>query len=335
MNLRVNKILPGKENQPVVLLRGVAALMVCIFHFTNGNENLLAEDNTIRVLGYYGKWGVDVFFIISGFVLPLSMYNSRYTIRNFVGFFKKRITRIEPPYIVSVLLVVVLSAVSAAMPGYRGQPFIIDWWNVAGHIAYLNIFNGAHWLCDVYWTLAVEFQYYLLIAACFFFIASKKMQWRILFFAAFTACYFFRLLDTRFIFFYTAYFSLGILLFQYSSGIIQLTEYLLLSAICLLMIWWTDGKFLTLLSAGTVLAILFIKQIPAAFKYLGLISYSLYLTHVPVGGRVINFVESSVQNIFVRYTSVLLALAVSIGFAAVFYRLIEKRCKAWASAIRY
>jgi hypothetical protein len=51
---------PGQENKPVVLLRGVAALMVCIFHFTNRNKNLLVEDNAIRVIGYYGKWGCQV-----------------------------------------------------------------------------------------------------------------------------------------------------------------------------------------------------------------------------------------------------------------------------------
>ncbi len=78
------------------------------------------------------------------------MYKNHYSILNFASFLKKRLIRIEPPYIASIILVLILGAVSAVIPVYRGRPYFIVWWNVAGHFAYLKIFNGAHLLCEIH-----------------------------------------------------------------------------------------------------------------------------------------------------------------------------------------
>ena len=48
-------------------------------------------------------------------------------------------------------------------PGFQGRP--IDWTpaQIAGHLGYLNTFLGLAWLNPVYWSLAIEFQFYILI----------------------------------------------------------------------------------------------------------------------------------------------------------------------------
>lgn len=57
------------RNETVDALRGLAALGVCVFHYT-----LTAQPGGwLRTVGDYGRLGVDVFFVISGFIVPHAM----------------------------------------------------------------------------------------------------------------------------------------------------------------------------------------------------------------------------------------------------------------------
>ncbi len=80
------------------LLRGLAAVAVCYFHFTHGNPDFLSKTNILYQSGRYGFLGVDVFFVISGFVIPYAMYRGMYRFKNFGTFLLKRVIRIEPPF---------------------------------------------------------------------------------------------------------------------------------------------------------------------------------------------------------------------------------------------
>ena len=94
------------------LLRGLAAVAVCYFHFTHGNPDFLSPGNFLYISGRYGFLGVDVFFVISGFVIPYAMYRGNYHLRDFGRFLTKRVVRIEPPYLISILLVLALNWIS-------------------------------------------------------------------------------------------------------------------------------------------------------------------------------------------------------------------------------
>ena len=63
-------------------LRGVAVVLVCIYHFTNGNGQFLPAGN-IKLLGSLGVYGVQVFFVISGFILPFAMHRAGYELGQF------------------------------------------------------------------------------------------------------------------------------------------------------------------------------------------------------------------------------------------------------------
>ena len=56
-----------------------------------------------------GFIGVDVFFVISGFVIPLSLQGRDYRIADFPRFMIRRLVRLEPPYLVSIALTILLS----------------------------------------------------------------------------------------------------------------------------------------------------------------------------------------------------------------------------------
>lgn len=67
-----------------------------------------------------------------------------------------------------------------------------------------------------------------------------------------------------------------------------------------------------------------------AFSLLGTISYSLYLIHVPIGGRAINVAERLNLSLYGRYAAIAGALIVSVAASALFWRLIEQTAQRWA-----
>ena len=335
MSFRINDSNSKGEIASIGLMRGLASAMVCFFHLSYGNERLLPDSSLVKMTGKWGWTGVEVFFIISGFVIPYSMFLKNYTLLNISAFFKKRVIRIEPPYIVSIILVLSLGYISMLMPFYRGAPFLIDWLNVAGHIAYMNVFTGDKWLQDVYWTLAIEFQYYILIAVAFGLVASKKLLLRLLFFSLFTASLLLKPLLPLFIFGYATYFIMGILLFQYYCRISTDAEFWILLVITTAVSFYLEGAMLTALSVFTIAMIAFVKKVHPAFVFLGAISYSLYLTHIPVGGRVINIAEAFIHNTYGKELMVFVAFALCILTAYLYYIVIEKRFKILSSKIGY
>src|SRR6476659_1629485 len=86
------------------VLRGVAAVAVAWFHFTNGNQQFMSA-GLIKSSGHYGWLGVEVFFVVSGFIIPYSLYRGGYRVRlHWRRFVAKRILRLDPPYIAAIVL---------------------------------------------------------------------------------------------------------------------------------------------------------------------------------------------------------------------------------------
>src|SRR4051812_36838833 len=93
-----------RYNIPVINgLRGLAASLVCFYHFVTTTTGYI-ESESIRDFFSYGKNGVHIFFVVSGIVIPLSMIKGNYTINSWGKFMFKRLTRLEPPYLLSILL---------------------------------------------------------------------------------------------------------------------------------------------------------------------------------------------------------------------------------------
>ena len=108
----VNRMPSYRRIYLVEYLRGLAALSVAWFHLTN---QYAAGISPARISGSYGWLGVEVFFVISGFVIPLSLakLQTRYTLRQFPQFMVRRVLRLEPPYLLSVVLVIFVACFRA------------------------------------------------------------------------------------------------------------------------------------------------------------------------------------------------------------------------------
>ena len=305
------------------LLRGLAAVAVCYFHFTHGNPEFLSKSNPLYVSGRFGFLGVDVFFVISGFVIPYAMYRGNYHIKDFGRFLAKRLVRIEPPYLVSIVLVLLLNWVSTLSPYYRGAGFSINPAALALHLGYLNAFFNFPWVNDVYWTLAIEFQYYLFIALIFPLLIHPEKKFSTGILLVFGLLSFF-LEGHNFIFNYSLLFIVGILLFQFHIGYLNKKQFGAYLLIALILIFVKFDKRYLVAALLPYFFITYFEFDDRVSKFLGNISYSLYLVHIPIGGRIINLCESFTRNELARSIFVFISLFISIIAAWLFYKFIEK-----------
>ena len=160
-------------------LRGLAALAVCWFHFTYCERDWLGTNWLIEFSGY-GRLGVEIFFVISGFVIPYALARSDYKIARYGKFLLKRIVRIDPPYLASIALSIVIGyGLMLTSKSYANRPPIHSLAQLAAHFGYLNTFFQYEWINPVYWSLALEFQYYLLIGLCFPLLNSNSKRVRV------------------------------------------------------------------------------------------------------------------------------------------------------------
>lgn len=143
-------------------LRGVAILMVMIHHFTVVEPtNLL--DRWLGFTGHYGWVGVDLFFVLSGFLITGILLDSRGRDRYFTSFYARRVLRIFPVYF--AVLVAALVVLPQLMPGrfavQGDDPYEWTYWCFLSNwgMAWENAFHNR--LLAPTWSLAIEEQFYL------------------------------------------------------------------------------------------------------------------------------------------------------------------------------
>jgi peptidoglycan/LPS O-acetylase OafA/YrhL len=314
------------------MLRGVAASLVVFFHLTVGSPQYLAQLPWLTEVTNFGKYGVQMFFVISGFVLPYSLYRAGNRLSKFGPFLWRRVVRIDPPYLVSIVAVILLAYVSTLSPYYRGGPFQINWSDVALHVGYLNAFFHRPWLNPVYWTLAIKFQFYILLGLLFELFRNSNNVARCVILGSFLVLSLL-IKDESYIFCHAPLFLMGITTFMYYEKLIRrdlfITSIVVFTIIGGFSYNW-EGIWFGLI---TVPLILFWNTPSRSLLFLGTISYSLYLLHVPIGSRFTNLTEAFTDNAYLRIAVVPVGYAVSVLAACIFYIVIEKTAIAWSKKI--
>ena len=146
--------------QSIQILRGLAALSVVYFHIT-------IVDRSIIFLPIFGSYGVDIFFVISGFVMSLIVFNGEKP----KDFALNRIARIVPLYWILTTALLLLTAIKPNLLNSTTFNLI----NYAKSLLFIPYFkeNGAlNPLLAVGWTLNYEMLFYLCIFISL--IISKK-----------------------------------------------------------------------------------------------------------------------------------------------------------------
>ncbi len=307
--------------------------MVCFFHFTNfvhEDVSILPEGDIIANIGIHGVQGVFVFFVITGFVIPLSLYRSHYKIENISRFLKKRWIRIEIPYIASIfatLLIWYIFDLFAAGESFRLIPA-----ELIHHLFYTVPFTDYEWYNPIYWTLAIEFQFYILIALIYPLLVSKNKAVKIAVLLVITAV---QLVfnDNRFVFLYLPVFAMGITLFWYKTNQINWNLAAILFVVFSVFIYFSNGVEITITAVVTTCIIGLIDLNYRLFNKLGDISYSLYLTHGIIGGNIIYFLWDFAPTYGQKLLIIFGAIICSTIGAWVFWWLFEQPSKKWSKKV--
>jgi len=310
-------------------------LAVACFHFTNGGS-LLRTDSWLRAAGSYGWLGTHVFFVVSGFVIPYSLFVSEYRLRHHLGrFLLKRIARIDPPYFVALAISIAAWQASTLVPGFRGMPFRLSVPQLLAHLGYVNAFLGYEWLNPVFWTLAIEFQYYVLCALSFPLLSSQSGLLRSVSLALWATAPLVHS-NPALAFKYGGLFAMGILTFQFRARLWSAGQYYWLLTATFLLTGFTTGFLIAFVALATAAAIaLTSSQRRFWFASIGTISYSLYLLHVPIGGRIVNLGARFAQGLPSQMLVLFTATIASLGSAYLMYVSIERPVQRWAASFKY
>ncbi len=166
-------------------LRGLAILLVVVWHYlVNGND---AEPGSLHQLfntTFSLTWvGVDVFFVLSGFLIGGILIDRRGTSGYFSGFWRRRIARLLPLYLLLIAAYLIALPVAAYLnPGHKLWLFDeADRFPLWSYLLYVqNLYMakanhfGPNWLA-VSWSLAVEEQFYLLAPFLLCFMPLRRL----------------------------------------------------------------------------------------------------------------------------------------------------------------
>lgn len=150
----------------IQILRGYAAILVVVTH-------LWSVGTVSRVLGFsrIGGFGVDIFFVISGFIMCYSLKN-RLSAKDGIQFLKKRAYRVYPIYLIVLIPFLIDYAYHSLVAKTPVDPMLI-----VGNLLLLpSFFGGENYkmLVGPAWTLSYELFFYVIFAGAMLSSASKN-----------------------------------------------------------------------------------------------------------------------------------------------------------------
>ena len=329
-------------------LRGIAAIAVCLFHFSlYTNNSSWLPFSILR----YGATGVDLFFMISGFVILLSME----VVKSQKEFWFARFKRIMPTYWLSILITLVIYYY---LNSNVFRSFFL-WNHLLGNILMMQPLFHSGELVGVYWTLYVELCFYVMISIVWK-LGLKQYLEKLLWCAWVVMC----LVNLLYLYFHAsfglfiplsaefplvtsfAFFGVGIVFYRIYVAGWKIEKVLLLLAYFLMIgiTQFTGGHFNSYLSlpghlvCNLVFGLLFLLIISkkAGFLnkrwlvYLGTVSYALYLVHDSVGRYALLYLVKTLSI----DSAILIALILSIFTAVIITFGYEKPVQRWLAKRR-
>lgn len=169
-----------KKIKPLDGLRGIAILLVIFWHY--GQHLFFGVEQSIPYfiqLFHSIAWGgVDLFFVLSGFLIVGNLLDAPKEGAFFKSFYIKRACRILPLYGLMVLILIVVLEFRLSANEFIFSNTI----PIASYLTFTQNFFvqtrgwGAQWL-GVTWSLAIEEQFYLVIPLVVFMCSRVQMSW--------------------------------------------------------------------------------------------------------------------------------------------------------------
>ena len=357
---RFRRITSGQAYFPEIDgIRFLAIMLVVLFHgyeyFVNKTRVLYPGDNLkhdlINNLLSKGDRGVELFFTLSGFILCLPF--AHYYLKNgkqiqLGRYYLRRVTRLEPPYIIAITGIFLTEL---AMHTYPGLSFTQSLQHYFASLTYTHnlAYHRTPIITVVAWSLEIEIQFYLL-APLFFRVLKLPVLLRRS--AIVTTIIFAVLLQNIFlhgflnltILRFVQYFLIGILLADFyvtEVGKTTLNRALIpVFALCLLIaivtipikfaLWgkllfpFLIGAFYLIVLRNSVVKKIF--SIPV-ISIIGGMCYSIYLLHYPLISAIGRYsLKIALPGGFLPNALVQLALMTAgvLAISALFYLFIER-----------
>ncbi len=334
----------SRERLPALdLLRFVAAVMVVLFHYTfRGAADHLYTTATypeIDTITRYGSYGVNLFFVISGFVILLTVDAGGGRPAHFVA---SRVSRLFPAFWVAVTVTFLVTLIV-------GATFAVG---IGDYVRNLGMFPSwirAPYVDGAYWTLEIELTFYLLIVAFLLFLQRRvRIEWLLL-------AWLIVVIPFAPVEWGPGRLRLGLMVdaapFFIAGSAFYLVwrngwtwlragliagSWLVADVIAVRSSFKDSADFATSYSPVVTVAVASIGFVvflalvlrPTWFRFggrpailLGALTYPLYLVHQNIGYVVINGIDPALG----RWVAFLAAFAVALGLAYAIHRLVERR----------
>ena len=174
------KVTPTTRLRSIDALRGMAALGVVFYHAVEQGQKVVPNNllrypvKLIQFGSSFGYIGVFLFFVISGFCIHLpwarACANNQTPKIAFGAFWKRRIRRLYPPYLIALFLFLFVTATAIGLPLTRSLVY-----DVVMHVLMLHNLDSktCYSISGVFWTLAIEEQLYL----AYFLLLFLRRRW--------------------------------------------------------------------------------------------------------------------------------------------------------------
>jgi len=162
-------------------LRALAILLVISFHYIN---NQLTDAVSVIAKFFYfitsfGWAGVDLFFVLSGFLIGSILINNKEKGNYFSTFYIRRLVRIIPNYYFLIVVFIVISQINFFSTDYfvSGNNVIPTWsYFFMVHNLYMAaIHNMGNSAMSVTWSIGIEEQFYLIIPFVIYYLKPKLL----------------------------------------------------------------------------------------------------------------------------------------------------------------
>lgn len=336
-------------------LRGIAACSVMLYHFTGGDlrpglERILGS---LTLRAWHEGWiGVQVFFVLSGFVIANTVGDRDVTPADALRFGLRRQVRLDPPYWVSLTLASIVPWVLLHL-GFNGHP--LPPLRVLGaHLLYLQELLRYRSLQPIYWTLAIEVQFYMVFIAALALLRPAPravVPWVVLASAVYSldASMHWRFLHGWFVPHWYL-FALGASTYWVTKRRLHLAPHLAVLAWTFYQgfhYWqnWEHHRLEPLVGGVVVLLLTVAGRVGGLeswlrarwLQFVGRVSYGVYLLH-PLAGAQARWhvgIQVNVHNGPGALTVLLAAVALTMVLAWVMHRLVEAPAMRLASRIRW
>jgi peptidoglycan/LPS O-acetylase OafA/YrhL len=336
-------------------LRGLGALAVVLYHAAEGGHiPAIVEDMPWWLLAVMKHGGVSiaVFFTISGFVIAHAVYQHRVTLPFAGRFIMRRSMRLDPPYWVSIALVLAFGTLaSMILPGKN--PPDVSTGVLSAHLFYLQEMLGYPHINPVFWTLCLEMQFYLVYITILCISRndpSQPLQGRattiMLVLAMLTSMLWpmgvfqFGPVPGSFLPYWNS-FLVGVAAY-WAWRNPQIVPYFLAMTLTIITAALIRGDAFAFLCAASALMLWYVVSSGRSFRafnwtwlqFLGAISYSLYLIHNSITGATfrVGYMITG-HNQFWEAVWWAISIAACLVFAAVVWKFVERPSARWARTV--